>query len=251
LERIEEFEEVPLDILQDKNLHIVTGLSSEDVVRREVTLKLTKHAAIVKALPFQLESLLPFSLEETVVHPFFYGHADKTDVVAFATTRLALKKHLNVLQEKKIDPAQVSCTPIALARFAKLLFSEHSLSWVYKHTALALEGDKIVFSQSLADKSRLEAYLKNKYGHFLPIPEELPSFQGYSSEQLLAFAIPIGLALDGLNGTPCQFRQNDFTSSKKKQKDRLMKLGTWGACLSLTVLVGSVGEWMVYRKKKL
>jgi len=249
LERIGEFDEIPHELLQEKSLHVVTALATEDVVRREVTLKLTKHSAILKALPFQLEGLLPFSLEETIVHPFFYPHKETTDVVAFATTRLALKKHLTVLQEKLIDPDQVSCVPIALARFARLLFLEQSLSWVHKSTALAMEGEKIVFSQSLEDKGRLESYLKSKYSHHFSIPPELPTFQDYSSEQLLAFAVPIGLALDGLHETPCQFRQNDFTSSKKLKKTRLLKIGTWAACFSLPVLTGLIGGWMLLRKE--
>ena len=249
LERIGEFDQIPYDLIQEKNLRLVTALSAEDVVRREVTLKLTRHSAVLKALPFQLESLLPFSLEETVVHPFFYPHKDKTAVVVFATTRLALKKHLVSLQEKNVDPDQVSCIPIALARFARLLFQEQSICWVHQNTAIALEGEKIVFSQSLEDRGRLETYLKNKFGHHFAIPSELPAFHEYSSEQLLAFAVPIGLALDGLHATPCQFRQNDFTSAKKLTKARLLKQGVWAACLSLTLLIGSIGEWLVRSKE--
>jgi hypothetical protein len=249
LERIGEFDEIPHELIQEKNLHLVTALSTEDVVRREVTLKLTKHTAVLKALPFQLEGLLPYSLEETLVHPFFYPHKETTDVVAFATTRLALKKHLTALQEKMVNPDQVSSIPIALARFARLLFIEKSLSWVYKNTALAMEEDKIVFSQSLKDQGRLESYLKNKYSHHFSVPAELPTFQNYSSEQLQAFAVPIGLALDGVHKTPCQFLQNDFTSSKKLKKTRLLKIGTWAACFSLPVLTGLIGGWILLRKE--
>ncbi|HEY5236317.1 MAG TPA: hypothetical protein VIJ14_09080, partial [Rhabdochlamydiaceae bacterium] len=196
-----------------------------------------------------MESLLPFSLEETVVHPFFYPSKEKTDVVIFATTRLALKKHLTGFQEKKVDPDQVSSVPIALARFARLLFLEQSISWVHQNTALAMEGEKIVFSQCLEDKGRLETYLKSKYGHHFSIPSELPTFQEYSSEQLLAFAVPIGLALDGLHETPCQFRQNDFTSSKKLKRDRLLKIGTWASCLGVTLLTLCAGEVMLHQKE--
>ncbi len=101
LERIGEFDDIPYELLQEKNLHLVTALASEDVVRREVTLKLSRHSTVLKALPFQLESFLPFSLEETIVHPFFYPSKEKTDVVIFATTRLALKKHLTRFSRKE------------------------------------------------------------------------------------------------------------------------------------------------------
>ncbi len=60
LERIGEFDEIPYELIQEKDLHLVTALSKEDVVRREVTLKLTKHTAVLKALPFQLESCFRF-----------------------------------------------------------------------------------------------------------------------------------------------------------------------------------------------
>ena len=122
LERLEEFNEIPHQLLQNKNLRIVTGLAAEDVVRREITVKLTRQEALLKTLPFQLESLLPFSLEETVVHPFFFPHKDKTDVVAYATTRLALKKHLASLHEKGVDPDQISSIPVALARWLRFIF---------------------------------------------------------------------------------------------------------------------------------
>jgi len=249
LERIGEFEEIPYELLQEKNLHIVTALPAEDVIRREVTLKLTRHSAVLKALPFQLESLLPFSLEETLIHPFFYPDKEKTDVVVFATTRLALKKHLAGFQEKNVDADQVSCLPIALARFARLIFQEQSISWVHQSTAVAMEGEKIIFSQSLEDKGRLETYLKNKYSHHFALPSHLPTFQDYSSEQLLAFAVPIGLALDGLHETPCQFRQNDFTSSKKLKKSRLLKQTVLASCLGLTLIVSTIGEWIIHRKE--
>jgi hypothetical protein len=251
LERLEEFEDIPSELLKEKNLHIVTALAAEDIVRREVALKLTRQNAVLKALPFQLESLLPFSLEETVVHPFFFPQKDKTDVVAFATTRLALKKHLTVLQEKGIEPDQISCIPIALGRWARVMFPAHlMISGIHDNIAFALEGEKIVFSQVLEDKGRLEAFLKNKYGQFFMVPTQGPSLQNYPYEKLRSFAIPIGLALDGLHKTPCQFGQKDFQSSKETKKRRFLMLGSCIASLSLALAVGIAGSWMLHRKEK-
>ncbi len=250
IELMEEYAEIPYELFQEKNLRIVSGLSSEDVVRREASLKLTRQAALLKALPFQLESLLPFSPEETLVHPFFFPQKEKTDVVVFATTRLALKKHIMALLEKKIEPDQISAVPIALARWARWMFPGHfSSSWIHGNTALAMEGDKIVFSQTLEDKDRLTAYLKNKFGHFFSIPAEGPDFQGLSYDKLRAFAIPLGLALDGLLKHPCQFRQTDFLSSKEVKKKRLLTLGSWAASLSLTLLVGGIGGFLLHQKE--
>jgi hypothetical protein len=250
LERLEEFSEISHELIKEKNLHIVSGLSSEDIVRREVMLQLTRESALLKALPFQLESLLPFSLEETIVHPFFFPQKDKTEVVVFATTRLALKKHLASLLEKGIDPDQTSSVPIALARWTRLMFpAEFFCRWIHGNTALAIEGDKIVFSQTLEDTSRLEAYLKSKFSHFFSIPSDGPSFQGFPYEKLREFAIPLGLALDGLHKTPCQFRQDSFSSTKTVKKKRFFTLGSLAVPLGLTLLVGTSGGLMLHQKE--
>jgi hypothetical protein len=189
-------------------------------------------------------------LEETVVHPFFFPQKDKTEVVAFATTRLALKRHLASLLEKGIDPDQTSSVPVALARWTRLMFpGEFSCSWIHGSTALALEGDKIVFSQTLEDKSRLKAYLKSKFSHFFSIPPDGPSFQEFPYEKLREFAIPIGLALDGLHKTPCQFRQEDFSSTKEIRKKRFFTLGSLAVSLSLALLVGAIGGLMLHQKE--
>ncbi|MBS0648419.1 MAG: hypothetical protein JSS10_04240 [Verrucomicrobia bacterium] len=251
LEKLEEYAELPPALLQEKNLHIVTALDPEDVIRREATLKLTKQKAVLKALPFQLESLFPFSMEETLVHPFFYPSKEKTDVIAFATTRLALKKHLTILQEKGIEPHQISCVPIALARWARVMFPAHLLiGGIHQNTAVALEGEKIVFSQVLEDTSRLDAFLKNKFGHYFMFPSEGPSLQDFPYEKLRAFAIPIGLALDGLHPTPCQFRQKDFKSPQAIKKNRLVMRGSAAVALSLTLLVAAAGSWVLHRKEQ-
>lgn len=251
LEKVEEFSELPPELLQEKNLHIVTALAPEDVIRREVTLKLTKQKALLKALPFQLESLLPFSMEETVVHPFFFPSKEKTDVIAFATTRLALKKHLTVLQEKGIEPDQISCIPIALARWARVMFpSQLLIGGIHQNTAIALEGEKVIFSQVLEDTGRLEAFLKNKFGHYFMFPTEGPSLQDFPYEKLREFSIPIGLALDGMHQAPCQFRQKDFKAPKEIKKNRLIMLGSAAAALSLAFLVGAAGSWILHSKEK-
>jgi len=251
LEKLEELAEIPPELLQEKKLHIVTALAAEDVVRREVTLKLTQQKAVLKALPFQFESLVPFSLEETVVHPFFYPQKDKTDVVAFATTRLALKKHITILQEKGIEPDQISCIPVALARWAGVMFPAHfSISGIHENTAFAVEGEKILFSQVLEDRSRLEAFLKNKFSHFFTIPTDGPSLQDYPYDKLRAFAIPIGLALDGLSDTPCQFRQRDFQSPKEIRKKRFLMRGSCFASITLALVIALAGGWTLHRKEK-
>ncbi len=237
LDKLEEYSEIPQDLFKEKNLKIISGLSAEDVVRRDLSLELKNEKAILKALPFQLESLLPFPLDETLVYPFIYPGGE---VVVFATTKDALQKHIDAMG---VDRDQISCTPLALAQFSRLLFPDHPfLTLHYGNTAIALEGKKVVFSQSMEDEPRLQAYLKNKFSHFFTVPTQGgPGFQNYTYEHLFEYAVPIGLALEGLAENGCQFRQGPFVSSRETKKKQSWMKKSLAVSLGLAVIVGTFG----------
>jgi hypothetical protein len=246
IERLESFSEVPLALLQEKNLHLVTGLAADLVVRREATLQLQRRSAILKALPFQLEAVLPFDEEEIVAHPIFHPAEDHTEVVVFATTRSAVQHHIDQLQSSGIDPDQVSCVPLAIARWARFLFPEHPLiRYVHEKTAIVLDGDKIVFSQNLEDLGRLEAYLQQKFPTYFSISEADTSLQNATLKE---YAIPIGLALEGKAG--CQFRQGELQSFKETRKKRLWRQGSLAVCLGLALVAGGIGTFILNRQEQ-
>jgi hypothetical protein len=244
---LEKLAEIPRDqLVQEKNLRVVTGLSADEVVRRDLHLKLKRHAALLKALPFQLETVLPFAVEEAIAYPFFYPEKEGTDAVVFATSRAALKNHL-----EKFDADQVSCVPRALYRWIRLLFPHEKLvACIDANCAIALDSDKIVFSQSFEEKSRIELLFKNKFGHYFRVPEEGPSFQGFSYEQLKIFAVPIGLALEGIESNSCQFRQAEFAAAAEIKKGQLLVRGSLAVSLGLAVLVGGLGGWMLHAREQ-
>jgi hypothetical protein len=251
IERLEAFAEVPPALFQEKNIFIVSGLPTEDIVRREVALKLTRRAAVLKALPFQLEALLPFALDEAIAHPFFTSKDGETEAVVLATTRLALKRHIELLKEKGIDPDQISCVPAALSHWVKLIFPEQKfVTFIHESSGLALEGEKIVFSQAFEDKERLTAFLKNKFGHHWMVPDEGPSLQDYPYENLKEFAVPIGLALQRLEKNSCQFRQGEFRSPKEIQNNRFFLKASLIASLSLAVIAGGLGGWILHGREQ-
>ena len=72
IERMEESLSIPADVLSIKNLRIVTGLDGASVLRRDLKLPLTSARTLKAALPFQLEPLLPFPLEQSIVYPQFH-----------------------------------------------------------------------------------------------------------------------------------------------------------------------------------
>ncbi len=240
IERLESFSEIPPELRQNKNLYITTGLPSDQVLRREVHLKLRNSSAILKALPFQIEALLPFESSETLVYPSFHPSAEGTDVTLFATSRPKVQHHI---QTVGLDPDQVSCTPVALARFARLLFPEEpQIRWIHRETGIALEGDKIVFSQFFDDPARLEAYLDLKFSSYFRVRER--SLQGHSYQTLVEFAVPIGLALEGLRSDSCQFRQ------KEKRQHQLLKRSSMALCLGLAGLTAVIGLIFLQSKEQ-
>lgn len=241
---LEALEEVPLaNFVQEKNVYYTSGLGSQEVIRRDLYLKLKGHAALKKALPFQLEGVVP--LENGVVYPFFTPRKEGTDVVIFAAEASALQSHL-----KHFDPHRVSCDARALYQWARLLFPhEKFVTCLHKQTAIAYEEEKIVFAQSFEENHRIETVMKNKYGHYFKVPEEGPDFQGFSYQQLKEFALPIGLALEGVF-EGCQFRQGLFTSSQLLQHRRLLKRLSMGIALGLAAVIGMLSGFTIQQKKR-
>src|SRR6267154_4198999 len=52
-----------------KEVHIVSGLANSDVFIRKLHLPLREKRKILATLPFQLESLIPFSNENPIICP--------------------------------------------------------------------------------------------------------------------------------------------------------------------------------------
>lgn len=57
----------PLDIPLDA--HTITGLGFDEVLCRELHMKLRRHRQIFAALPFQAEGVIPYPLAEAIIYP--------------------------------------------------------------------------------------------------------------------------------------------------------------------------------------
>lgn len=108
---------------------IATGLTTPEVVTREIRFNLRSRATLLTALPFQIESSVPFSPEETVAYTLFRkGKGKETFVSLFACKETSLDRHIEKWQALQADPSHLSCAPQALHRFAFHFFpSHHSL----------------------------------------------------------------------------------------------------------------------------
>ncbi|MDE3055169.1 MAG: hypothetical protein KGI80_00510 [Verrucomicrobiota bacterium] len=99
---------------------VVSGLSSEDLLVRPVTLKAVKRRHLHQALAFQAENdpLLP---EDEFLSVHYVKQRDKKETRAYLCTlsRKALHLHLDHLKTYKIDPDVVSCNDLALLHYVR------------------------------------------------------------------------------------------------------------------------------------
>lgn len=244
IEKLEEQAEISAT---EKNLYKVSGLAPHEVVRREVSLKIKRQAALLQALPFQLETVLPFPSDEAVAAPFFHPKDGVTEIIVFAARKQSLEHHL---QHTPLTPDQISCVPRALFQWARFVFpTEKFISFIYQNTAIAIDGDKIVFSQAFEDPQRLFDFMRSKFPTYFRVPEEGPAIQDIPYEKLLAFAIPIGLALEGLEKKSCQFLQST-TSPNWIQKKKNFIRQSFISSFALAGVVAAAGFSFFHLKER-
>src|SRR5258708_4924130 len=87
-------EDVKLFDMGPAPCRIATALGASEVLFRKLTLPVGEKRKALASLPFQLEALLPFSLEEAILAPIFKKLNRKaTSVTLFAAKESALVEH--------------------------------------------------------------------------------------------------------------------------------------------------------------
>lgn len=96
----------------------ISVLNSQETLTRRLTLPVRKEKDIDAVLPFQLESLVPYSLEETVYDRILlFDQGDKTLLCAQATSKTSVKSHLEKLRPFHLQPDFITSSATALAQF--------------------------------------------------------------------------------------------------------------------------------------
>jgi len=108
-----------------KPLYITTGLPPQDVIIKNILLNIRGRFSREKTLPIQAE-LATFIDKQQL---FYETRAvPRTKNYTFhITAKNKITEHINILQKIGIDPARISSTQMALARFAHFLFFKHDL----------------------------------------------------------------------------------------------------------------------------
>ncbi len=246
IERMEKTSTLPEEILSIKDLALVTGLEGPSVLRRDLKLPVTTPKTVLEALPFQLESVLPYPMDQTVVYPELHPTEKETFIVAWATTRELVQNHLKKWEIDHIEPDFVSSETLALARWARFFFpQEAELVVIHNTIGIALNHDKIVCAMESSDPNRLKLFLKQKYPLYTWID------QG-PTEEAWSFAIPMGLALEPFQKQPCQFRPKTVASSRQKKRNGLLIKRALVLGLGLTLITTAVTTAIFYlRESKL
>ena len=139
----------------EKSLLTVGGLETSEVLLRHLTLPLTNPLKIRAALPFQLESILPYPPEEAIVVPISEKRSGKqTSLSFFAINKSQISPHLEKATSFSLAPDVISCAPAALHAWAQFAYPETSSLALLefgrgKSTLVCLRENELQLSLSL------------------------------------------------------------------------------------------------------
>ncbi len=259
-----------------KEVGIVSGLAGWDIFIRKLHLPLREKRKILAALPFQLESLIPY--ENPIVCPLLKPLSKQmTAVTVVAASASQLSSHLAALKEMDIEPDTVSCSPIALVRFARWQFPQEFriLSFDFrdqKINCVLLEGDELVLSQTIPienadlELEKFSIFLKQKgaiddqtswllTGEFENFIESVgrifPGKRLEVAHEPALYAIPIGLALDAMaaDRSSVQFCQKEFIPAHTIASRKKKMLQYLCICLAAALLMTVGGTFSLNKKQ--
>ncbi len=93
-----------------------SSISSEYVSYRNLQLPFKDTKKIKQTLPFEIESLVPFPIEDLVVDFSVIDRSDQTEVLAASVKKALISSHLEHLHSHGVDPdvLDIKCVPAAL-----------------------------------------------------------------------------------------------------------------------------------------
>jgi len=104
---------------------VASTLAPEAVLVRELFLPLKSKKAVLKALPFQLEGILPASERKVITLPVIKKGKKGSTILLYNIAEESMEEHLNEMEEIRFDPDFVATTGDALRRFAAVFAAGH------------------------------------------------------------------------------------------------------------------------------
>jgi general secretion pathway protein L len=135
----------------EQHLHggdtVLTALPGDRVTWRTLFLPFRDQKRLIQTVPFELESNVPFGLDEVIVD-YQVLHRDRagTLVLAALTPKEELERHLELLRQAGVDPKVVGVSPLAALNTLNLV-PDLPPTFVFidltpRYTTLALYRDK-------------------------------------------------------------------------------------------------------------
>jgi len=150
------------DILRAKSrewtgARIVSSIPGNKFSQRTLTLPFSDRKRVEKALPFELEDSIPFSLEEMELDHVLLDRAEpgadkkkEAAVLGIMLPKTVLRQHLELLATAGVDPQVVIPSYVGLSRIAKLIPVEGA-AVIIDGTDLCLKiGNNVIASRSFS-----------------------------------------------------------------------------------------------------
>lgn len=220
----------------------VTGLETNEVILRNLSLKLKSKREVLAALPFQVENLLPYPSEELLLLPTLKASAEGSEVSLLATSKSAVSRHL-----EGSDSDIVSCVPLAFYRYARHFYPQALSTFLFDgNTFIAIENGNLVASQAVSEKDseRVLALMTQKFPDIpLSVIEKGPNFEN---------AIPIGLALDAAinDERSGQFRMGKSISERQKTRQKKQYTVFFSLCATFLFTTVVLGHFQLRSREK-
>lgn len=235
---------------------LTTTLSSREILVKSLDLPLKKERDIQKALPFQMESLLPYPIEKCIVdYQILEINTSKSRLTTFAVRKDHLAQHLKSFP---LNPDCVTAPSIALAALMDAFFKNDKPQIVVhvgqEGLALLVHKKRVLFSRCFA-KEKLEAQKAALSLCAHPTAASIDSLMLFSEEksyaallegavekrvlipeggpEFISYALAIGAALAGNEEGSVNFRQKEFLSTRPWKRVRKPLITYFTAALLL------------------
>lgn len=287
LQEPEELHKLIASLSQKKDLLVAGGLDGRDLIIRTLSLKVKSRRALLRVLPFQAQSSIPYPASDAILLPFFdekKGALSRVKIIA--STKELLFAHLKKLEVIKKEVDTLSCAPSAIARASHFFFPDvealffchlgekqslagtivkgrvqesHSLSFGREDlekedlTRVQKELDRtlVALRQKTSFPTDTEIFLTGE-GHAL-LAKCLPASMTIleCDDKALQFALPLGFALDALkkDSSSVQFLQGIFTPQHVRKKRNKEMFTFLAACLLLSITTWGMGNVLLKQRE--
>lgn len=170
--------------IKEKAFFTISALETHSILLRSLEMPLKSTRDLLKTLPFQLENIIPYPLEEVIVIPSVekissINSNDRSIVTLFCCHDKLYLEHLEKFKHYGIDSHWVGCVPQALYRFSKYYTEEEEV------IILHMSSDATHIVAILQDKPRHSFQIEIGKKDFLDaLQQDMPIAENKEIEKL-------------------------------------------------------------------